>query len=50
VIFIINYCVKLQMWYVLWARKVPTDFWWGNLKETPGVPRCRWEDDIKMGS
>jgi len=21
------------MWYVLWARKIPTHFWWGNLKE-----------------
>jgi len=26
-----------------------TGFWWGNLRERPlGIPRCRWEDNIKM--
>jgi hypothetical protein len=30
--------------------EVHTRFWWGNMKERPlGRPRCRWEDNIKMG-
>jgi hypothetical protein len=29
-------------------REACTGFWWGNLRERLGKPRCRWEDNMKM--
>jgi hypothetical protein len=32
----------------MWTGEVYAGFWWGNLRETLGIPRRRWEDNIKM--
>jgi hypothetical protein len=34
------------IWHVRWRTEMPTEFWWGSLKERDA--RCNWEDNIKM--
>jgi len=37
-------------WHVWVSRELQIGFWRGNLRESPpGIPVCRWEDNIKVG-